>query len=418
MESHSNIHDLMFKRTLSLFIKNISSQFPVLLITGPRQVGKTTLLEMCAQSNRQYITLDDLNFRSIAQTDPKMFIQTFKPPVIIDEIQYAPQLFSYIKIAVDRAKQKPGMYWLTGSQKFTLMKGITESLAGRVAIVDLLGLSQAEIEGRPKTIPFLPVTKWLTKAKRKKAGKPNNVHSIYKKIWQGSFPKVINMSVKQRNLYYRSYIQTYIQRDVRDVIDVSNDTGFYKFITAVAARTGQLLNYTDLGRDVAIDNKTAKSWLSVLETSGLIYLLQPWHRNVNKRIVKTPKLYFLDTGLASYLTKWTDWKSLQAGAMSGNILETWIFTELLKSYWHTGEEAHFYYYRDMDQREIDLLIETAEKFYPVEFKKTSTPSKNTIRYFPLIKKLGKAVGPGAVICFVERDIPLSKNVKAIPVTYI
>ena len=208
MESYSNIHDIMFKRTLSSFIKDISSQFPVLLVTGPRQVGKTTLLEMCAQSKRQYVTLDDLNARNIAQEDPKLFIQTFKPPVIIDEIQYAPQLLSYIKIEVDRTKQKPGMYWLTGSQKFTLMKGITESLAGRVAIVDLLGLSQAEIKGYPKTSPFLPVTKWLSKVKRRKMEKPDNIHSIYKKIWQGSFPKVINMSVKQRNLYYRSYIQT------------------------------------------------------------------------------------------------------------------------------------------------------------------------------------------------------------------
>ena len=418
MESNSIIHGIMFKRTLTPFIRNISSQFPVLLVTGPRQVGKTTLLEMCAQRSRQYVTLDDLNFRNIAQTDPKLFIQTFKPPVTIDEIQYAPQLLSYIKMEVDRNKQKPGMYWLTGSQKFTLMKGITESLAGRVAIVDLLGLSQAEMRGHPKTIPFLPVTKWLSKAKRKKTEKSNNIHSIYKKIWQGSFPKVVNMSVKQRNLYYRSYIQTYIQRDVRDVISISNNMIFYKFITALAARTGQLLNYTDLARDVGIDNKTAKSWLSVLETSGLVYLLQPWYSNINKRIVKTPKLYFLDTGLASYLTKWTDSKSLQAGAMSGHILETWIFTELLKSYWHAGEEAHFYYYRDMDQKEIDLLIETAEKFYPVEFKKTFTPSKNNIKHFSLIKKLRKKVGPGALICFSERDIPLSKTVKAIPITYI
>ena len=418
MELYSNIHDIMFKRTLIPFIKSASSQFPVLLVTGPRQVGKTTLLEMCARRNRQYITLDDFDFRDMAQKDPKLFIQTFKPPVTIDEIQYAPQLFSYIKMEVDRTKQKPGMYWLTGSQKFTLMKGITESLAGRVAIVDLLGLSQMEIKGYPKTIPFLPVTRWLSRAKKNKEEKSNNIHFIYKKIWQGSFPKVINMSLKQRNLYYRSYIQTYIQRDVRNIKGISNDTVFYKFITSVAARTGQLLNHADLGRDAGIDNKTTKSWLSVLETSGLVYLLQPWYSNINKRIVKTPKVYFLDTGLASYLTKWTDSKSLQAGAMSGHILETWIFTELLKSYWHAGEEAHFYYYRDMDQKEIDLLIETAEKFYPVEFKKTSTPSKNNINHFSLIGKLGKAVGPGALICFSESDIPLSKTVRAIPVTYI
>ena len=408
---------MLIQRTLAPVIQDISTQFPVLLLTGPRQVGKTTLLEMCAKTDRRYVTLDDLNSRRLAQQDPKLFIQTFKPPVTIDEIQYAPQLFSSIKIAVDRAKQKPGMYWLTGSQKFNLMRGITESLAGRVAIIDLLGLSLSEIKGSNKFIPFSPTDKWLSLA-RKQVKKPENIHSIYQYIWKGSFPKVTKMSAKQRNIYYRSYVQTYIQRDVRDVTGISNETTFYNFITAVAARTGQLLNYSDLARDVAIDNKTAKLWLSVLKTSGLVYLLQPWYCNITKRLIKTPKLYFLDTGLASYLTQWTNSKSLSAGAMSGSMLETWLFSELLKSYWHTGQPAHFYYYRDMDQREVDLLIETGEQFYPVEFKKTATPDKNTIKHFSLLKKLEKPIGPGAVFCLIEKDIPLSETVRAIPVGYL
>lgn len=407
----------MFQRTLASVIRDISSQFPVLLVTGPRQVGKTTLLEMCAKSDRHYVTLDDLNLRQLAQKDPKLFMQTFKPPVTIDEIQYAPQLFSSIKIEVDRTKQKSGMYWLTGSQKFNLMQGITESLAGRVAIVDLLGLSSSEINDRPHSGPFLPTAKWLSLA-RKRYKNPIDVHSIYQRIWQGSFPKVVGMSEKQRNMYYRSYVQTYIQRDVRDVMGISNQTNFHKFITAVAARTGQLLNYADLARDTAVDNKTAKSWLSVLQTFGLVYLLQPWYRNITKRIVKAPKLYFLDTGLASYLTQWTDFKSLSAGAMAGNMLETWLISELLKSYWHSGQTAHFYYYRDMDQREIDLLIETAECFYPIEFKKTATPTKNVVKQFLLLKKLGKPIGSGAVLCLVEKDVPLSDTVTAIPVSYL
>ncbi len=284
----------MFQRTLSPVIRRISSHFPVLLVTGPRQVGKTTLLEISSKSKRRYVTLDDLSWRELAQQDPKLFIQTFKPPVTIDEIQYAPQLFSAIKMEVDRSKQKSGMYWLTGSQKFNLMKGISESLAGRVAVVDLLRLSYSEIKGLPKTVPFRPDLKWLSRVKKLKQA---TVQDIYQHIWQGAFPKVVKMPPKQRDIYYRSYIQ----RDVRDVTGITNQTGFYNFITALAARTGQILNYSDLARDTGIDNKTAKSWLSVLQTSGLIYLLHPWYRNISKRIIKTPKIYFLDTGLASQL---------------------------------------------------------------------------------------------------------------------
>ncbi len=407
----------MFQRTLSPVIREVSSCFPVLLLTGPRQVGKTTLLEMLANSHRRYVTLDNLNSRNLAQKDPALFIQTFKPPVIIDEIQYAPHLFSFIKMEVDRQKQKPGMYWITGSQKFSLMKGITESLAGRVAVMDLLGFSQAEMEGRPKTSPFLPTTKWLNKA-RKNFKREWNAKTLYHRIWQGSFPKVLEMSVKQRDIYYSSYIQTYIQRDVRDMAGVFDEIKFHNFITAVSARTGQLLNYADLARDIAIDNKTAKSWLSILRAGGLVYLLQPWHSNLDKRLVKTPKLYFLDTGLASYLTKWTDPETLSKGAMSGSILETWFFIEILKSYWHAGQTAYFYFYRNKDMREVDLLIETAENFYPVEFKKTASPSQKEIKNFSLLKNVGKKTGPGALLCLVERDIPLSRSVIALPATYL
>ncbi|MBU6141180.1 MAG: ATP-binding protein [Proteobacteria bacterium] len=407
----------MHQRTLAKAIKEIGKSFPVLLLTGPRQVGKTTLLEMCAAEKRQYVTLDDLDVRHMAQNDPGLFIQTYKAPLIIDEVQYAPQLFSYIKIAVDREKKK-GAYWLTGSQKFHLMKGITESLAGRVAIVDLLGFSQAEIEGREKNKPFLSDSKWIAAA-RKNIKKPKHLNEIYQQIWRGSFPAV-NVDKKEltRQRFYSSYIQTYLQRDVKDILKISDETAFYNFLRATAARTGNLLNYNDLARDVGIDNKTAKSWLSVLETSGLVYLLNSYHRNVTKRLIKAPKIYFLDTGLCAYLTKWTDAKSLQNGAMSGAILETHIFSEILKSYWHNGLEPHFHYYRDADQKEIDLIIETADTLYPIEFKKTATPSKTSSSSFSVLEKFDKKIGHGAVICFVEKDVPLSKSVTAIPVGYI
>lgn len=407
----------MYNRTLSKVVKEISNNFPVLLITGPRQVGKTTLLEMCAGSDRGYVSLDDFDVRQLAQNDPGLFIQTYKPPIIIDEIQYAPQLFSYIKIVVDRAK-KNGLYWLTGSQKFQLMQGITESLAGRVAITDLLGLSQAELNNHAyQSTPFLPNPVWIENNKFK-ANKLSQLKDIYQQIWQGSFPRVNESKGSIRDIFYRSYIQTYIQRDVKDILNISDETSFYKFLTAIAARTGQLLNYADLSRDVAIDNKTAKSWLSVLQTSGLVYLLPPYHNNINKRLVKTPKLYFLDTGLCTYLTRWPDATSLEAGAMSGAILETYLFSEILKSYWHNGQEPYFYYYRDMDQKEIDLIIESGDTLYPIEFKKTATPSLTASKDFHLLEKLGKKVGSGAVICFVEKDVALSRNVTAIPIAYL
>jgi predicted AAA+ superfamily ATPase len=407
----------MYKRTLAKKLKEISKSFPVLLLTGPRQVGKTTLFEICASQKMQYVTLDDLDVRDLAQNDPGLFIQTYKTPLIIDEVQYAPQLFSYIKIAVDREK-KNGMYWLTGSQKFHLMKGVTESLAGRVAIVDLLGFSNAEIEARENTKPFIPDVKWINMA-RKNIKKPKQLDAIYKQIWRGSFPKV-NVDKKEltRQIFYSSYIRTYLQRDVKDILKISDENAFYNFISAVASRTANLLNYNDLARDVGIDNKTAKSWLSVLETSGLVYVLNSYHNNLSKRLVKTPKIYFLDTGLCAYLTKWTDAKSLQNGAMSGAIFETYIFAEILKSYWHNGVEPNFYYYRDTNQKEIDLVIETAETLYPIEFKKTATPSKTSSKNFLELKKFNKKIGHGVVICFVEKDISLSKNVTAIPVGYI
>jgi predicted AAA+ superfamily ATPase len=410
----------MYQRTLQQTIHTISESFPVLMLTGPRQVGKTTLLEMCSEGERTYVTLDDLDARSLAQRDPALFLQTWAAPLSIDEIQYAPQLFSAIKIIVDRDKRN-GLFWLTGSQKFHLMRGITESLAGRVAIVDLLGLSQAELDGRAAASrPFMPTTEWIAHARQmvQELARPKRLKEIYRQIWLGSYPRLIEQGAKARDLFYRSYIQTYIQRDVQDVLKVSDQMAFNRFLGAVAARTGQLLNYASLARDVEVDNKTAKSWLSILETSGLVYLLQPYHRNLTKRLVKTPKLYFLDTGLAAYLTKWPDAASLEAGSMSGALLETWLFSEILKSYWHNGQEANFFFYRDTDQREVDLLIEAGDTLYPVEFKKTASPSQNAARQFTVLEKLGKAVGPGAVICFVERDIPLSPRVTAIPAHYL
>jgi len=404
----------MLPRTLSDTILKASRTFPVILLTGPRQVGKTTLLEELSGPGRHYVTLDDLDQRRLAKTDPALFLESHPAPVTIDEAQYAPELFPYIKIHVDRQK-KPGAFWLTGSQKFHLMKGIQESLAGRVAVIDLLGLSYAEMNGRAEShIPFQPTPGWIDHA-RKHPRPPHTLEEIYTLIWNGSFPQLFTDNYKNRELYYRSYIKTYIERDVKDAHQISSDIAFYNFIRAAAARTGQLLNYADMARDVNIDAKTAKSWLSILERSGLVKLLEPYYTNITRRIIKTPKLYFLDTGLCAYLTAWDSPRTLEAGALNGAILETYAFSEILKSYWHNGKEANIYFYRDNDQKEIDFIIEANGKLYPIEVKKTATPSMADTRSFDVLNKLKKDIGEGAILCLRGNMVPLSRKVTAIPV---
>ncbi|HPS59487.1 MAG TPA: ATP-binding protein [Spirochaetota bacterium] len=404
----------MLPRTLSRTIKNASENFPVLLLTGPRQVGKTTLLEAMSGKNRRYVSLDDLEQRNLALNDPALFLQTHTPPVIIDEVQYAPGLFPYIKMYVDRHK-KPGDFWLTGSQKFHLMKGIRETMAGRVAIIDLLGLSYAEMTGMAgKSVPFLPSPE-RTRSSRNNPRDPLVAADVYKIIFNGSFPGQFMNNNKNRELFYSSYIKTYIERDVKDSYLISNDIAFYNFIRAAAARTGQLLNYADMARDVNIDAKTAKSWLSILERSGLVKLLEPYYNNITKRIIKTSKLYFLDTGLCAYLTGWDSPKTLESGALSGAILETFVFAEILKSYWHNGREVNIYFYRDNDQKEIDFVIEANGRLYPMEVKKTATPGMTDIKNFDVLRLLKKDIGEGAVLCLRQDIVPLSRGVTALPV---
>ncbi len=405
------------ERTLGESVRSLSNIFPVLLVTGPRQVGKSTLLDHCADSERRHVTLDDLDQRELALKDPSLFLQRHPAPLTIDEVQYAPNLFTQIKIAVDRA-MRPGMYWLTGSQKFHLMRGITESLAGRVAILDLLGFSQAETEQRDHvTTPFLPTAEWLRQAESAQRGKKTLIE-LYSRIWLGSFPRVALTGRSARDVFYSSYLQTYIQRDVRALARVGDEMAFHRLLRATAARTGQLINFADIARDVGVDQKTVKSWISILETSGIIYLLQPYHNNVIKRAIKTPKLYFLDTGLCAYLTQWSSPETLEAGAMSGAILETWVLSEILKSYWHRAQQAYFYSFRDKDGKEVDLLIEQDNRLHPVEIKKNASPSMAAAKGFAGLKLQGRDIGPGAVICLRESPVALDHEVTAIPAAYL
>jgi predicted AAA+ superfamily ATPase len=403
-----------FERTIQPAIIKMSRGFPVLLLTGMRQIGKSWVMEYLGGKDRHYITLDEVKMRTLAKTDPERFIEENPPPVIIDEVQYAPELFPYIKMYVDRTK-KNGLFWLTGSQKFHLMKGIQESLAGRVAILNMLGFSHKEIIKEPKdSRPFLPS---LNLTKKTPSARLLTSTQVFERIWRGSFPRIItNRNARNMwKLFYESYIQTYIARDVKDFYNIENELDFYNFLVAVAARTGQLLNYSNLAKDAHIDLRTAKLWLEILERSGIIQLLYPYSSNIAKRTIKAPKVYFLDTGLASHLCSWNTPEALRDGAQGGGMLETYAFAEILRSYWHNGDVPNIYFYRDTDQKEIDFVIERNMTLYPIEVKKTANPDTNDFKQFKALSVFNKPIGIGAVICLYKRAISIGKNVISVPV---
>jgi hypothetical protein len=400
-------------RTLEYHFERADKQFPVLLVTGARQVGKTTFVQHVRDDSRTYLTLDDPTLRSLAKAEPALFLQRFPPPLLIDEFQYAPELLPYIKMAADRIRN-PGLFWLTGSQPFQVMKGVSESLAGRVGIVNLLGFSRRELIGKSNQAePFLSTPTAVSR--QLKEGGTLSLKTLYRMIWRGSYPAIAIDERVDRDLFYSSYVQTYLQRDVRDLARVGDESAFLRFLRAAAARTGQLLNMADLARDADVAPNTAKNWLSILQGSGVVHLIEPWHSNVTKRLVKSPKLYFLDTGLCAYLTEWSTPETLEAGAMSGAVFETWVVAEIIKSYLHCGKQAPLYYYRDKDQVEIDVLIVVDGTLHPVEIKKTASPSKHDIRHFGRLDHLGPQVGPGGIVCLAEMHVPLTENAHCIPV---
>ena len=399
------------ERTLCPVLEKTAEGFRVILLSGQRQVGKTTLLTNLAKgTNRRIITLDDMNARKLAQTDPELFIEQNPPPVIIDEVQYAPELFPYIKIYVDKNRSHKGAFWLTGSQKYKLMQGVQESLAGRIAIFDLMGLSYREKIKKPFSGgPFLP------SPEKTGNGKKLSVQDVYKHIWEGGLPEPFVDKKVERDRYYSSYVQSYIERDVKDFYNIEKPLQFFDFISVIAAQTGQLLNYSSISRDIGIDVKTAQTWMGILERSGLVYPLRPYSPNITNRIIKTPKMYFLDTGLCAYLTKWLTPESLMSGAMAGAILETYIVGEILKSYLHNGIEPAMWMYRDANQNEVDIILEQNGTLYPIEVKKSMNPGLSDCKSFKELEKLQKKVGLGAVLCLKGERIPLSRDVVSIPV---
>lgn len=405
------------KRHLENRITEISKSWPAILLTGPRQSGKTTMLRTLAEQEgmgRTYVTLDDLFARDMAKNDPSLFLQIYKPPVLIDEIQYAPELFTYIKIHIDE-NHTPGDFWLTGSQIFSLMRGVQESLAGRVAILHMSPMSQREIAGLP-CIPFVPDLKEMTEEWKKV--KSVSTPEMFERIWKGCMPGIVANGYKDRDLYYSSYIATYIERDVRELSEGVDALKFNRFITAVAARTSQLVNYAEIAKDADINQATAKSWMNILETLGIIFTLQPYSNNVLKRAIKTPKVYFYDTGLVCYLTRWSSPEVTESGAMNGALLENFAVSEVMKSYQNDGATPYIYFYRDRDMQEIDLLIERDGKLYPVEIKKTAMPDKRLVNIFNIIDKSPLQRGTGAVLCMADKFSAFDSENLIVPIWMI
>ena len=386
-----------------------------MLVTGPRQVGKTTMLQKLMEgTDRNYVSLDDLNERNLAKTDPEMFLQLHKPPILIDEVQYAPELFVYIKIHVDKY-HNVGDFWLTGSQVFKLMSGIQESLAGRVAVLSLTSLSQAEICGGEMQ-PFTLDIEELSARRKERTEADTGV--IFDRIFRGSMPAIVSEKNSNSQIFYSSYLTTYIERDVREVSDAIDSLKFLHFITAVAARCGQILNIAEISRDADINQKQAKNWLGVLETLGLIFYLHPYSNNMLKRLVKTPKLYFYDTGLVCYLTKWSSAETLQSGAMNGAILENYVVAEIRKTYLNCGKDPYMYYYRDKDAREIDIILEHDGVLNPIEIKKSANPGSELIKVFKLLDKSSAKRSKGAFVCMKPELSAIDRENYIIPVWMI
>lgn len=399
-------------------VMELNEQYPVLLLTGPRQVGKTTMLEHLIEvegKGRKKVSLDDLTLRELAKTDPKMFFQLYQPPLLIDEVQYAPELFPYIKIMVDERHQ-PGDFWLTGSQLFKMMEGVQESLAGRVALLHLSPLSQSEIMKRPPEPPFsleLPLL-----SERQNGRQMLNTPEVFQRIHQGGMPALVTGTYSNASIFYSSYIDTYMERDVRRLSNDIDSLKFLRFLRSVAARTFQQVNYKGIADDAEIDQTTAKNWLHVLEALGIIFLLEPYSNNVLKRTVSTPKLYFYDSGIVCYLTRWSSPETAMEGAMSGALLENYTVAEIIKTYQNAGQEPFLYYYRDKDAREIDLILERDGKLFPIEIKKMASPPKKLTKVFDLIDKSPLQRGTGAILCMADQLGAFDQNNLIVPISLI
>lgn len=404
---------MYIKRHIEKVVNECLEQFSVLLVTGPRQVGKTTLLQYTCQ-NFKYATFDDPITLNEAIEESNLFIMNNEPPLLIDEVQYAPQILRYLKLYVDKNKRK-GLFALTGSQAFNLMKNVSETLAGRMAVIELSGLSLREIHGVNFFEPFIPNEQYIEKRKNYLL----DYNNLWETIHRGMMPELQNNKINWER-YYSSYIKTYLERDVRQLINVTNELKFIKFLTSLAVRCGELLNVNAIANEVETSADTIKRWISVLQSSGIIFLLEPYSNNVLKRAIKTPKVYFYDSGLVCYLARWISADTAKVGAQAGNIFENFVVSEIVKSHLNAGKTiSSIYFYRDRDQREIDLVIEEDGKLYPIEIKMSGNPTKAMGRHFSALDNIpNKERMNGIILCLYDKKTYLSENIISLPITYI
>ncbi len=418
---------MYIKRNIEEVLKRRAKNSKCLLLTGPRQVGKSTLLRE-TYKNVKYYSFDDKILLTTAISDPKLFLKNIPVPSIIDEVQYASDIFPYIKIECDKDNQY-GKYYLTGSQQMKLMEKVKESLAGRLSILELQGLSLREIHQIKFNQHFIPTENYIKE--REKFIKPYN--NLWQTIHRGSYPELY-VTKREWLDFYSSYVRTYLERDISDEIGIKDEITFMKFLTACAARTGQLLNYANIAEEVGVSQVTIKNWISVLKRTGIIYILQPYYSSHLTRAIKTPKLYFRDTGLACYLSRWTNYEALENSAIAGNMFETFVVSEIIKSFTNEGLEYDFnlFYYRGKDklkshtsdgviekENEIDLVIEENGIIYPIEIKKSANPSLSMTKAFSVLDNvIDKQRGLGVILCQYDQKIYLQDNVIVLPIEYI
>ena len=404
------------KRSLERKFLKMSGAFKAVMVTGARQVGKSTMLKHLAQdTGRIYVSMDDADVRELANRDPKLFFQMYKPPVLIDEVQKAPALFEQIKIICDESDER-GRFWLTGSQSKKLMKQAGDSLTGRIGILKMYSLSGKELEGRSNDIP--EDFSFASLMQRSRSLPENNILDVYSRIWEGGMPDMISMDAELRREYWNSYIDAYLMRDAVDDNGIQDTEGFRKLLRACAAFSGELVNYSDLGNAAGVSSATAKEWVRVLQTMGIIFLLEPYFNNELKRMVKTPKLYFCDTGLCAFLSSWTSRDTLMNGAASGHYLENYVASEMLRNASYGEKKVNLNFYRDTNQKEIDLVMEMDGKLHPFEIKRAASPDKKVVRAFALLENSGKATGAGGIICMAAKPFPIDEENSMIPVNLL
>lgn len=386
--------------------------FKAILVTGARQVGKTTMLKHLAEgTNRTYVSLDNAMARDLAKSDPILFFQTYKPPILIDEVQKAPELFEQIKIICDETDEK-GLIWLTGSQQYGMMKKVSETLAGRIGILELYSLSQREKNGLvfDEELDFSLAT---LQARQQRVPK-NDITKVFEHIWEGGMPQVWGVDEELRGEYFNSYVDTYLMRDVSEAGGITDTVRFRKFLLGCAALVSEQVNYATLAKSADISQPTAKEWLRILEGLHIVYLLEPYSNNALKRLTKTPKLYFCDTGLCAYLSMWLTPDVLRQGAASGHFYENYVVIELVKNYAYARSKSNLTYYRDSNAKEIDVFVEENNTVHPLEIKKSANPDKREVKKYSVLDKAELDRGSGGIVCMCEEPIPIDDKNCFIP----